>query len=371
MVSHANAIADRVVSAAGPDSIRTIFAGGSLARGVVASVGTASGLEFYSDIDLYVVVTEEASPERVREQVASAMDETPAPPSVRFMRSHDAGVYTLSELVSQPQRPGTESLATSHLLLYGDASVFDAIAAHGRPPMAPAEGLYLIENRVTELARLVSGDGDDARRLLRFYRLKTVIDVAGACLVAAGAYRAGTTACVKRFVTLTGDLAGDDAEQRLVSRAGDALANLSAAVEADSPEVTPDSVVRFAIDTWHRIARTVYDRDANRAGRLIHKRCHIGDYTHNFRQFVAMQRRIGASRASAAWSGVHLTRFAPLDSLRVASLIECILLQPDVTPATREALASVGGFLDKLTAMCGYDSGTAGERARAMFQEVG
>lgn len=370
MVSHANAITDRIVSSVGQQVIHTIFVAGSLARGEVASVATPEGLDIYSDIDLYVVVADGATSGSIAAKVAGALDDAASPQGVRFMRPHDAGVYTSDELLAQPLRPGTDTLATSHILLYGDDLLLARLGERNEGTIPPSEGLYLIENRLTELAQMRNAEDPDALRLLRFYRAKTVIDVAGACTLAAGSYRAGTDECVSGFMALSEPLSGDDSERRLVRRAGDALSNLATTVEDGGSGLADADVARMAVNAWHRIARTIYDHKTARAGKLIHRRCHIGDYTHNFRQFVAMQRRVGASRMTAALSGVHLTRFAPLDSLRMASLIECVLQQPDVTGATRDALGSVRGFLDKLTSVCGYQSGTTAERARAMFREV-
>ena len=82
----------------------------------------------------------------------------------------------------------------------------------------------------------------------------------------------------------------------------------------------------------------------------MERRCHRGDYAYNFRQFVTMQRRQGLSRARAAWSGVHLLRYAPLDALRVATIADHAAGLGDVTASGRDSLDAIGMFLDRLTA---------------------
>ena len=93
--SRASAMALELVKRSPQDAIACIFAGGSLARGEVWCARIDDELEVYSDVDLYVVVSEEGL---AAVRSAAAAITTPGVSGVRFLRSPDIGVYTRGDL---------------------------------------------------------------------------------------------------------------------------------------------------------------------------------------------------------------------------------------------------------------------------------
>lgn len=285
------------------------------------------------------------------------------------MRGADIGVYTTEDLLAQPARPGTVDLAGRHLLLYGDDDIFDELARSIPSAIPGTEALYLIENRVTELSALRAGNVSP--RLERFTVLKLALDLASAYAVYGGRYSADPTERMSRFREVAEKLGVPGDERALIEAAADARGDLCRFLDAPPECLSVDAVELASVSAWQRIAQaTLTHRDSD-VGALLESRCHRGDYAYNFRQFVTMRRRQGLSRARAAWSGVHLLRYAPLDALRVATIADHAARSGEVNSAGREALDAIGMFLDRLTASCGHDQGTIAERSRAMFLAVG
>jgi len=365
----ASVLCDAILERVGAETVRTVFAGGSLATGEVAACARDGELEVYSDIDLYVVATAGADITAVRSACDQARMDANAPDGVRFMRGADIGVYTSEDLLAQPARPGTVDLAGRHFLLYGDENIFDELA-HSIPSAIPGvEALYLIENRVAELSALRAGPVSP--RLERFYVLKLALDLASAYAVYGGCYTADPGERIARFLEVAGKLDVPGDERALIEAAGSARADLCRYLDDPPEHLSVGAVELASVSAWQRIAAsTLAHRDPD-IGSLLERRCHRGDYSYNFRQFVTMRRRQGLSRARAAWSGVHLLRYAPLDALRVAALADHAAGAGEVNSAGREALDAIGMFLDRLTAACGHNEGTIAERSRTMFRAVG
>src|SRR5262245_64714680 len=77
-------------------SVRAVFAGGSVGRGEVWSASRDGTLEIFSDIDLYVVVADDADASLVRRAGSDAAAAVPAASDgVVFRRGVDVGVYRL------------------------------------------------------------------------------------------------------------------------------------------------------------------------------------------------------------------------------------------------------------------------------------
>ena len=174
-----------------------------------------------------------------------------------------------------------------------------------------------------------------------------------------------------RFREVAAELGVPEAEAGLIEAADEARGNLCAFLESPPEQLSAGAVELAAVSAWRRIAEVALPHRDPDIGSLMERRCHRGDYAYNFRQFVTMQRRQGLSRARAAWSGVHLLRYAPLDALRIATIADHAAGLGDVTASCRESLDAIGMFLDRLTAACGHGEGSIAERSRAMFRAVG
>ena len=68
----------------------------------------------------------------------------------------DVGVYTFEDLAGQPARPGTVGLDRNHRMCFGDESVPASAARRIGSRIPVEEALYLLENRLGELAHTES-----------------------------------------------------------------------------------------------------------------------------------------------------------------------------------------------------------------------
>jgi hypothetical protein len=102
---------------------------------------------------------------------------------------------------------------------------------------------------------------------------------------------------------------------------------------------------------------------------LIDRRCHFGDYVHNYRQFLVVCKRQGRRRRDVAWSGMQLARYAPLDALRVAALAGYVGRDAEAV-SDDDWVAPLEDYLRGLATVCGYQSGDVLDRAVDMCQAV-
>lgn len=368
---YAEGLAARIVALAGGDAVTTVFAGGSLAEDSVAWF-EGDDLEILSDVDLYVVASDGREAD-VRRAAAVAVEDVAVEPGVRLLRPCDIGVVTLANLLAEPARPGTLNLPDQHLLLYGDGSVLAAMGAAMGAEIDPAEGLYLIENRLVELPADESAAADEASRRLQRYQLgKTVLDVVTAFLVSAREYRARLE---DRMAALE-RLAGEEAlpaswDDELVAVAARGRADLAGFLRDPAGEPTERRVRRFAVDTWEAIAGRLYGEHESRglAG-LILRRCKLGEYRRNFREFLALSSRWGGARSRRAWTAVHLSRYSPVTSLRAGALVAQVLARDDLDAVGRRSLEGLRSYLERLTEVCGFADGDLGARVRAAYKST-
>ncbi|MCK5619392.1 MAG: hypothetical protein KAJ17_08325 [Candidatus Krumholzibacteria bacterium] len=370
----------------GRDGVRAVFAGGSVARGEISYCAADSGVDIYSDVDLYVVVGDGVDLEDARRR---ARDVTTGVPLVgdgyRFYRQPDIGVYTFEDLAAQPARPGTVGLDEHHLILHGDPDVPIQAAARIGNNIAVEESLYLLENRLIELAVLQSR----LRRLLRdvspdnqrneltsgyyaFTVCKTGVDVASAALIAHGDYVASRKDRLRRLAAMGTGSGSAWAEVRFdaVTRCGDALDRLPSSdwAQGFASDAMAAEVVSLALAVWRRIASGLFDVEADDWSAMVLKRCHTGEYIGNFRQFRAMTARCGFKRRGALAAGVHLSRYSPIDALRLSAILEYLHRDEGLRPQMTALSQTLGPFLERLTAGCGFSEGSLEERAYAMYR---
>jgi len=370
---YARTLSASVVEAAGADAVEAVFVGGSVARGDVAAYRSEEGLEVYSDVDLYVILTEGADEDTARRAARDAVATVDVADGVRMMSAADVGVYTIPDLLSQPSRPGTAYLDSQHWLLYGNEGVFAELSRHVGRDMDPREGLYLIENRLSELRRLPSGSRVGAEgRLRRYTLLKTTLDISGALLVARGRYEPTLEARGARLAALAAspESLPDGWDAELVREATSGVQDLQAYLDAPPTSDLEERVRRFGVEVWGAIASAVYPEAMGDWAAMILSRCNATNYRLNFRQFVAMGAGLGLARSRLLWAGLHLSRYAPVDTLRVFALAESVGARAGLDEVGGRALESLRGFLDRLTATCGFDDGPLEARVDAMHRAV-
>ena len=370
----------------GRDGVRAVFAGGSVARGEISYCAADNGVDIYSDVDLYVVVGDGVDLEDARRR---ARDVTTGVALVgdgyRFYRQPDIGVYTFEDLAAQPARPGTVGLDAHHLILHGDPDVPIQAAARIGNNIAVEESLYLLENRLIELAVLqsrlcrlprdVSPENQRNELTSGYYAFtvcKTGMDVASAALIAHGDYVAGRTDRLRRLAAMGTDPGSSWAEERFdaVTRCGDALDRLPSRdwAQGVASDAMAAEVVSLALAVWRRIASGLFDVEADDWNAMVLKRCHTGEYIGNFRQFRAMAVRCGFKRRGALAAGVHLSRYSPIDALRMSAFLDYLQRDAELRPHVTSLSQTLGPFLDRLTAVCGFSEGSLEERAYAMYR---
>jgi hypothetical protein len=370
--ARARTVATAVLDALGARTVESMFIGGGVARGDLAWLESHE-LEIYSDLDLYVVVADGTDTVAARDAARRAAAAIAAPAGVRFLRPDDVGVYTREDLSSQPARPGTVGLARDLHVLHGDPALPRRLVEHIGSVIDTVEGLYLIENRILEidLAGPEPSDGG-LRRLRRYVLTKSTIDVAVALLISRGGF---VTGAKERRAALEGyHTAGDLPEgwdRELVEAAFASIANLRGdLLRADMGPTVPDRVSAFGLAVWRSIAGGVFPQARGDLPTIVLTRCNIGDYTANFRQFLAMSARLDHSRSRMLWKGLHISRYAPMAALRLSALAARVALCPDLDGAGRRSMEGLFAFLDRLTEACGFTEGTLKERVGALHRAV-
>jgi hypothetical protein len=357
------------VESAGARSLRAVFVGGSLAGGDVTWARVGDVVEVYSDVDLYVVVATDADEESVRELAATAAQSIAPDAGVVLTRPADVGVYGVEDLLSQPARPGTVALAGRHIHLWGDETVYDEMRARIGAVIDPAEALDLIENRLAEVASLATAEGGPARRLAATLRLKTYLDVAAAYAIVGGRYDGSRDGVLRAVESLALAARVPEAHASRCREAARYLGALGDYLLAEGDRAVEAASEATAVEAWKRIAGERFGLAEDEWMEMIERRCHRGQHGGNFRQFVAMRRRMGRTRPKSMWEGMHLTAFAPIDALRVASLADAAGRQGG-REASPQSLGAYGAFIDRLTGTCGFVDGALAARARAMHRVV-
>jgi hypothetical protein len=381
-------LATRVTSAIGEERVRSIFVGGSVAGDEASYCRAGDMVEIYSDVDLYAVVTDAVDLEEAKDRGRQIAAETPLEgDGYRFRRAPDIGVYSFEELASQPARPGTVGLDRRHRVLHGDPDVPVQAAERIGRQMAPEEALYLLENRLTELAALQTGrhgDGvlpargglDPTDPFFAFLVCKTGLDAATASYIVRDQYDPRRSERLRMLPTLAegagGDQAWPDDQLDVVRRCGDAMARMPSPEWADGfdPVVGADEVVSVMLELWKRIAAQHIGGETDDWSDLVLRRCRAGDYVGNFRQFRAMNARCGFKRRGVVAVGVHLSRYSSINALRLSSLTEYLSRRASAQLDVARLVDTLGSYLDRLTRECGFTEGSLSDRAYQMYRTV-
>jgi hypothetical protein len=376
-----DSVVSRVLDELGRDNVRSVFLGGSVAGGEASYCVAEDGLEVYSDVDLYVVVGEGVEAETARQRARRAAAGVPlAGDGYRFCRAPDIGVYTIGDLSSQPARPGTVGLDTKHRMLFGDPDVPVIASKKIGIDIARAEALYLLENRLNELASLEdtrrrTGPRGNERedRYFAFVLCKTGLDVGTASLVFRGEYSPKRADRRAKLAALSEDPDSEWYGDRfdILRGCGDALERMPSPDWSESVpgDGTAGAVVALALSEWKRIAAALYPRARGDWCNLVLRRCRTGEYANNYRQFRAMNARCGFKRRGVV-AGIHLSRYSPADALRLSALVEYLQRDAAGRPGVDRLVQTLGPFLDRLTRVCGFSQGSLAERSFEMHRVV-
>ncbi len=356
----AAAIAVEIVCTAPEDSIVAIFAGGSVGRGLVWAAEGEDGVDVFSDIDLYVVARGEADVASVRRAARSAVAAAGDPQrGVRYLRGVEVGVYSPADLRAQPLRPGTADLRTSHFMLFGNAlAVTGFLPEAGR--VAPAEALYLLENRAWDVAG--SGVSERQRKVLS---LKVDLDIAAAHLIVAGA--PAEAACDPAGALAAGVPAGVDPEvaARAV-RAGQARNRLAEFLDTSRQGEEAPAFDRL-LQSWVRLAPAVLRMPHADPGELLAARCRGAGRLANLREFVRTAGRLGMARRAAVVAGARCGGCSTGATVRVHALACGLERMRLAGPA---AMDGHRRHLECVTGALGFDSGPLDERALAAYRAL-
>ena len=194
------------VRAAAGNALEAVLLSGSHATGEAVWATHAGHRVSLSDLDLYVILRDEAA-------VPAARRALRLPESRVLLRAGlagpaEAGFVTLDGLARMSARPGTVELARSARVLEGDPGLL-ARLPHWEPgAIGPEERLRLLENRAFELlwARLIGSTGLEALRAQHAV-LKCALDLAAVRALGRGELPATAAARVS-LATALGEPAG-------------------------------------------------------------------------------------------------------------------------------------------------------------------
>lgn len=340
-------------------SIRAVFAGGSVGRGEVWSAARDGTLEIFSDIDLYVIIADDADASLVRRAGNEAAAALPAASDgVVFRRGIDVGVYHVEDLIAQPVRPGTIDLAEHHLWLFGDRAVVASLAGAWSRPMAPSEALYLLENRAWDV---LEADSEGSMAV----SAKATLDVLAAHLIAEGRFaptyaarRAAHESQPVHFASPAAAAAVDAAERFRRGESGEPV------------EPEPGDTMALLTEAWCSLGASILfgaGRNANPV-EILSVRCARGRRLSNYREFVRARHRMGLSNASAALAGLRFTALSPQAALRTHAIVRGLIESERVDAS---AVAFHTGYVTRLSVRLAPREATLDRRVRAAMKASG
>jgi hypothetical protein len=380
----ARRVVDAVIGRLGTESLKSIFVSGGTARNEIASFRTATGIEIYSDLDVFVILRNGADLESARRAARTAASDLARDGrGFRILPLADVGVFTESDFLAQKARPGTVEIRESHSVLYGNTE--SPLKASGLVASAidEDEGLYLIENRLSEIAIVRSEAGEDnsdaCRRYLRYVLLKSCTDAATAVLIVLGQFHPARSERWRRFrnARTHGDLDGllPNGAAELIESSFDQLTRLQTVFEKGIGEgEAPGSGEEvMLLGVWERIARRIAPRDPGDWAGLVEWRCKGGRWAGNARELSALARRASISRTRMFLGSAGLARLSPVAALRLWGLVTALLAEEGLSTENRPRDAverRILPHIDRLTRAFRYNSGAVLDRARRMFEET-
>jgi len=353
MRERAAAVVSDLLARVPAGSIRAAFAGGSVGRGEVWSSSRNGTLEIFSDIDLYVIVADDADAALVRRaavSVAAALP--PADAGTRFRRGADIGVYRLDDLLAQPVRPGTVDLAENHLWLFGERDVAARLAAAPSRAMERSEALYLLENRAWDLLDVPPEESAATTA-------KVMLDVLAAHLIAEGRF-------VPTYERRRG--AAEREEVRLASSAArEAIAAAERFRRGEIIDMVAVDALAHVTEAWCVLGNVILLGGADVAdpAAILAQRCCRGKRVANYREFVQSRHGRAASRLGAALSGLRFTALSPRAALRTHAVVRGLIESQRLSP---DAVAFHSSYVARLASRVAPQETTLDRRVRAAMK---
>jgi hypothetical protein len=386
LAAFAQRIVRTILDILGKDNVDSIFVSGSVPRGRIASSVQSGVLEIYSDLDIYVIIKDSIGLELSRNRVRRAVSEiSRTGDGFRILPAPDVGVYSLDDFFSQRVRPGTVEISSCHTLLFGNETTPRKADVFRISEIDPTEAMYLLENRLTEIramkARVESGAGADVERYLRYTRLKSCADVATAILITLGKH---STVWSERVAAFREVLADPQQSGFSISEAESCFEGCVTALEglysgtgdpATDPPEACDHAESILLEAWRVIAEHLGAANTDSWAELVGWRCRKGRWKTNLREVLALAKRMSVSRLRLINRADRLSKFSPIESLRLSGAVEVLLLHDgdDLAGATIDRKRLQKGYLggvEELTRSFGYDDGSLFDRCRQMFKET-
>jgi hypothetical protein len=385
LLSFGERVARAVAEELHGETIDSVFVAGSVARDEVAAFAGPEGVEIYSDLDLFVVLQDARDAEGARRRARRAAAGVPrVGDGFRIVPEPGVGVFSEEDFLSQKPRPGTVEIAEFHVVLCGNAETPKKAARFIASQIDVTEALYLVENRLCELAgleeRLEEDPSDTIRRYLRYARSKSCLDAASAALIAAGRFH---TARGERMRRIREEAPGNGVSRYLppsaaaaVERAHEDIAGLRATRE---PTVAYDPSSRGVVEgvlleVWNRVARDASGLGTGDWERLVGWRAKRGRWIANARELWVLGRRMGVPRRRVIAGAARTGLLSPVDALRLSGVVEALLNRTgDTDDSVRDAGALQRGYvaiLDGLTRTFGHGTGPVFRRARRLLRET-
>ena len=154
----------------------------------------------------------------------------------------------------------------------------------------------------------------------------------------------------------------------------EALYSSAGTVEANRPEVC-DEAESILLETWRLIAGRLGAGGTGDWAKLIGWRCRKGRWKSNLRELLALAKRMSVSRLRLINRAERLSRYSPVESLRLSGTVEVLLAHDGehcAGAAVNKKKLERGYFsvLNELTRMFGYTEGSLSLRSRRMFKET-
>ncbi len=382
----AQQIVRTILDILGKDNIDSIFMAGSVPRNRVASSLQSDTLEIYSDLDIYVIIKDSIGLENARGRVRNALAEIARTGErFRIFPEPDIGVFSIEDFLAQKSRPGTVEIFPRYTLLFGNEETPKKAEIFEVARIDPTEAMYILENRLSEIRDLASqlelSGSAEIERYLRYTRLKACVDVATAILITLGRYSTEWSDRISDFrAILTGSEkdvfcpTGTDACFDECVASLEALYSGTEEPGAGPPEAC-DEAESILLEVWRMIAGRLGAGDTSSWANLIAWRCRKGRWKSNLREVLALAKRMSVSRIRLINRADRLSRYSPVESLRLWGAVE-VLLEHDgenfagANVRVKKLESGYLSCLNELTRSFGYTEGALSERSRKMFKET-
>lgn len=364
----------RLRSRSGTNLVAIVLSG-SHATGEAAWAEPEGGVASLSDLDLYVILRDEASCDRARQ--ADRDDPIGSVALVPgLVGPLEVAYLTPAGLKRLPPRPGTITLRERGRVVFGQAGVLEQIPPYSAKDISAEERLALLENRGAELLgagrpAVMLGTGGAWRS--RHATLKVALDLAGSLLLERGEWPLDSSdrvRCAERALSgsLDESIALTAVPSALPRLWRDALAWRTGLAHLPDPQTTRADwhmTVRAWCWLWRRVAIRTSSPDAApwSSIRTVARRA---PWPRRARQALAFRPRAGAAPSLAARLR-HLSSGTPVHRLTgsVTTLLFSAAMAEGAPRLTSDALR----LLDGLGVVRGREWDLAADRAWGLWMQ--